>query len=140
VLDLDTALTRLHASGVSHAAKLAGERARTWLATLPPPDALIHSDLHFFNMCFADDGAIVGVFDLDDAGLDAHATELLYVHSLGSRFAATVIDAYGPIAVEDVHRAHLRTALDHIVRYGPGTERQASIVAWATAAFERLAP
>ena len=29
---------------------------------------MIHGDLHFHNMCLATDGAIVGVFDLDDAG------------------------------------------------------------------------
>ena len=111
------------------------------MAALPPADALIHGDLHFWNMCFAEDGAIVGVFDLDGVGLDAAATELLYVHSLGSRFVATALAAYGgPIDLEDVRRAHIRSALDHLITFGPGTERHASVVAWVTAALERLAP
>jgi aminoglycoside phosphotransferase (APT) family kinase protein len=137
-LDLDDALARLRATQASSAAKAAAERARAWLAAIPAPDAVIHADLHFFNMCLAEDGSIVGVFDLGDAGLDAAATELMYVHSLGSRFAALALEATGAIDVEAVRRAHLRAALDHIVGHGPGTPRHESIVAWATAAFERL--
>src|SRR5262249_11440364 len=109
------------------------------LAAIQPADAVIHGDLHFFNMCADDDGSITGVFDLGDAGLDAAATELMYVHSLGSRFAAIVLEANGEIDVDDVRRAHLRTALDHMIWHGPGTPRHASIVGWATAVFERLA-
>lgn len=139
-LDLDGAIARLQASSASDAAKAAAQRLRPWLAALPPPDAVIHSNLHFFNMCLADDGSIVGVFDLDGVGIDAAATEFLYVHSLGSRFAATAFAAYGPVDDEDVRRAHLRTALDHLLTFGPGTERHPSIVEWATAVFERLVP
>ena len=137
-LDLDEALRRVDASGVTSAAKSAAHRAREWLAAVPPPDAVIHSDLHFFNMCTADDGTIIGLFDFGDSGLDAAATELLYVHSLGSRFVATVVDAYGPIDLEHVRRAHLRAALEHLIWHGPGTPRHESIVGWVSAAFERL--
>jgi aminoglycoside phosphotransferase (APT) family kinase protein len=138
VLDLDDAIARLHASTASPAAKTAATRARSWLAAIPPVDAVIHGDLHFFNMCVDDAGSIIGVFDLGDAGLDAAATELMYVHSLGSRFAAIVLDANRDIALEDVRRAHLRTALDHLIWHGPGTLRHPSIVGWVTAVFERL--
>lgn len=62
-LDLDDAIARLHASGASPAAKVAAERVRTWLADIPAPDAVIHADLHFWNLCLNDDGSIVGVFD-----------------------------------------------------------------------------
>ncbi|HET9622957.1 MAG TPA: phosphotransferase [Kofleriaceae bacterium] len=138
-LDLDAAIARLHATTASQAAKATAARLRPWLAALPPIDAVIHGDLHFFNMCLADDGEIIGVFDVGDAGLDAAATELLYIHSLGARFAAIALDAYGPIDREAVERAHLRTALDHLIWHPPGTPRHASIVVWATAAFERMA-
>jgi aminoglycoside phosphotransferase (APT) family kinase protein len=138
-LDLDDAIARLHATTVSPVAKAAAQRARRWLAAIPPIDAVIHADLHFFNMCVDDDGSITGVFDLGDAGLDASATELMYVHSLGSRFAAIALEANPGIDVEDVRRAHLRTALDHLIWHGPGTPRHAGIVGWATAVFERLA-
>jgi aminoglycoside phosphotransferase (APT) family kinase protein len=137
-LDLDDAIARLHASTASAAAKAAAERARSWLAAIPPVDAVIHGDLHFFNMCIDDAGSITGVFDLGDAGLDAAATELLYVHSLGSRFAAIVLEANCEIDIDDVRRAHVRTALDHLIWHGPGTPRHASVVAWAEATLERL--
>ena len=140
VLDVDTGIARLHASSASRAAKEAAERARTWLATLPPPDAVIHADLHLWNLCCAEDGSIVGVFDFGDAGIDAAAQELSCAHSLASRFAAIAIDAYGPIDLEHVRRTHLRSALDHMIDHPPGTPRHESIVAWATAAFERFAP
>lgn len=139
MLDLDDAIARLHASTASPASKAAASRLRSWLAAIPPLDAVIHGDLHFFNMCLDDDGAIIGVFDVGDAGLDAAATELLYIHSLGSRFAAIALDAYGTVDVEAVERAHLRSALDHLIWHPPGTPRHASIVTWASAAFERLA-
>jgi hypothetical protein len=110
VIDLDTGIARLNASSASRAAKEAAERARTWLAALPPPDAVIHADLHLWNLCFADDGSIVGVFDVGDAGIDAAAQELSLAHSLASRFGAIAIDAYGPIDLEHVRRAHKRSA------------------------------
>ena len=112
---------------------------RAWVAAIPPPDAVIHADLHLWNICFADDGSIVGVFDLDYAGIDSAATEFLYVHAFGSRFVATALDAYGPIEVEAVWRAHVREALGHLFWHGPGTERHESIVAWVSAVLERLA-
>lgn len=138
-LDVDAAIARLDASTASPAAKRAAHAARDWLVALPPPDAVIHADLHFFNLCAAPDGTISGVFDVGDAGIDSAATELMYVHSLGSRFARIAMAAYGPIDLDQVRQAHLRTALDHLIWHGPGTPRHASIVAWATAAFERLA-
>ena len=137
-LDLDEAIARMHASTASATAKAAAERARSWLAAIPPVDAVIHADLHFFNMCVDDAGSITGVFDLGDAGLDAAATELMYVHSLGSRFAAIVLEANPDIDVEDVRRTHVRTALDHMIWHGPGTPRHASVVGWVTAVLERL--
>jgi hypothetical protein len=138
-LDVDEAIAHLQATQASVAAKRAALRARDWLATLPPLDAVIHADLHFFNLCAAADGSISGVFDAGDAGLDAAATDLMYVHSLGSRFAAIALGVYGAIDVDAVRHAHLRAALDHVLGHGPGTPRHASIVGWATAAFERLA-
>jgi len=139
-IDVDTGIAQLRTSSASRTAKQNAQRLRAWLTTLPPPDAVIHADLHLWNLCCADDGAIVGVFDLGDAGIDAAAQELSLAHSLSSRFGAIAIDAYGPVDLEHVRRAHLRMALEHMIDHPPGTERHESIVAWATAAFERLAP
>lgn len=139
-LDLDDAIARLHASSASATAKAAAERVRPWLADIPAPDAVIHADLHFWNLCLADDGSIVGVFDLDYSGIDCAATEFLYVHSLGPRFVATALGAYGDINLEDVRRAHVREALGHLYWHPPGNERHASIVGWVTAALECLVP
>jgi len=116
-------------------------RALPWLAVPPPATAVIHGDLHFHNLCLADDGTISGVFDLDDAGLDAAEADFQYVHSLGPRFVAIVVHAYGrPLDMAAIRRAHLYTAIAHILWHGPGTPRHASIVAWITAAIEALAP
>jgi hypothetical protein len=139
-LDLDDAIARLHASSASVAAKVAAERARSWLADIPAPDAVIHADLHFWNLCLGDDGSIVGVFDLDDSGIDAAATEYLYVHSLGPRFVATAVAASDDINLEDVQRAHIRAALGHLYWHPHGTERHDSIVGWVSAVLERLVP
>jgi phosphotransferase family enzyme len=137
-LDLERALACLDASDASAAAKAIARRRRTWLAAIAPPDAVIHGDLHFHNMCVAPHGAITGVFDLGDAGLDDPAIELMYIDSLGSRFAEAAITAYGTIDRDAVHRAHLRTALDHVLHHGPGMPRHASVVAWATDALEHI--
>jgi hypothetical protein len=137
-LDLDDVLARLDATHASAATKTAARRMRPWLAALPPPDAVIHGDLHFFNMCTAADGTITGVFDFGDAGIDEAATELLYVHSLGPQFVARVVEAYGDIDLEAVRRAHARVALGHLIWHPPGDERHPHIVAWVTAVLERL--
>ncbi|HEX4454767.1 MAG TPA: phosphotransferase [Kofleriaceae bacterium] len=136
--DLGDALARLHASDASPAAKAAAVRSRAWLEALPAADAAIHSDLHFFNLCVDANGTITGLFDFGDSGIDAAATELLYVHSLGADFTQCVLDAYGPIDLDDVRRAHVRTALDHLIWHGPGTQRHAEVVEWATAVLERF--
>ncbi len=113
-------------------------RSRAWIEALPAPNAVLHSDMHFFNLCVDANGAITGLFDFGDSGIDAAATELLYVHSLGAEFLQRVLDAYGPIDLDDVRRAHVRTALDHFIWHGPGTERHAEVVTWATAVLERF--
>ena len=136
-LDVDAAIASLRNADPQTAEKAAA--VRDWLVAIPPPDAVIHGDLHFHNMCVDDSGTIIGVFDLGDAGRDASATEMLYVHSLGAEFAARAIAAYNDrILLEDVHRAHLRAALGHVLDHGPGTPRHASIIAWTRAAFDRL--
>jgi len=137
-LDLDHALACLDASHASAAAKAAARRLRPWLAAIAPPDAVIHADLHFHNMCTAPDGTITGVFDLGDAGLDDPAVELMYIDSLGPQFADRALSAYGAIDRDAVRRAHARTALDHVAYHGPGTPRHAGIVQWATGVFEAL--
>src|SRR5262249_43023018 len=101
-IDIEDAIVRLVRSSASEAAKAAAVRARDWLVEIPPPDAVIHADLHFFNMCVAADGTITGVFDASDAGVDAAAQELSMLHSLGSRFATIAVDAYGSVDIDDI--------------------------------------
>ncbi|TMQ08804.1 MAG: hypothetical protein E6J91_32320 [Deltaproteobacteria bacterium] len=115
-------------------------RAMPWLAATPPATAVIHGDLHFHNLCLSADGTITGVFDLGDAGGDAPEADLQYAHSLGPRFVAVAVHAYRrPLDMNAIRRAHLRTALTHILWHGPGTPRHRSIVAWIEAAFAALA-
>jgi hypothetical protein len=136
-LDVDLAIAKLAAVAPRAIADRA-RRARDWLVAVPPIDACIHADLHFHNVVLAADGAIVGVFDVGDAGLDCAAAELLYVHSLGPRFVATTVAACGEVDLTDVGRAHVRTALGHVLCHGPGKPRHAAAVAWASDAIVHL--
>ncbi len=140
-MDLDAALVRLGGSPVERGLVERAVRARRWLAEAPPITVVVHGDLHFHNMCLATDGAITGVFDVGDAHLDGPATELHYVHSLGPRFVAGVLAAYGaPVDLELVKRAHVRTAIDHLQFVSPSAERYPSVVSWITAVIEHLIP
>jgi aminoglycoside phosphotransferase (APT) family kinase protein len=134
-LNLDDVIARLAAKEAATVT-----RARRWIEALPPPNAVIHGDLHFHNMCAATDGTITGVFDADDAGIDDAATEFLYIHSLGAQFVERAVAAYGEVDLEDVRRAHVRTALGHLLWHGPGTPRHDGIVAWVSSVLERLVP
>jgi len=139
-LDFDAVLERLRVVDSTKTLHRAALRSRAWLEAVPAPDALIHGDLHFFNLCCAEDGTIIGVFDLGHAGIDATATELLYVHSLGRAFVELAIDAYGPVDLRDVARAHVRIALDHLEWHGPGTPRHDAIIEWISTALDELCP
>lgn len=136
--DLDAAIDILATTSAPPHVVAAVTRARAWLIAPPVPTAVIHGDLHFFNMCLASDGAVVGVFDLDDSATDAAETELHYVHSLGPRFVARALAAYGAHDRRAVERAHLRIAIGHLLWHGPKSERHAAIVGWICAAVEHL--
>ncbi|TMQ23588.1 MAG: aminoglycoside phosphotransferase family protein [Deltaproteobacteria bacterium] len=140
-MDIDAALAALRDDPSVTAATIeAVARAMPWLAATPPATAVIHGDLHFHNLCLSADGTITGVFDLGDAGGDAPEADLQYAHSLGPRFVAVAVHAYRrPLDMNAIRRAHLRTALTHILWHGPGTPRHRSIVAWIEAAFAALA-
>jgi aminoglycoside phosphotransferase (APT) family kinase protein len=110
-----------------------------WLVADTAASVVIHGDLHFHNLCTAEDGTITGVFDVGDAGADAPETDLQYVHSLGPRFVSIAVAAYGrPLDMASIRRAHLRTALDHILWHRQGMPRHASVVAWIAVAFDKL--
>lgn len=139
-MDIDAALAALRGDPSVPAATIdAVARARPWLAAVPDATAVVHGDLHFHNLCIAADGTITGVFDVGDAGRDAPETDLQYAHSLGPRFVAIATRAYGrPLDVGAIRRAHLRTALTHILWHGPDTPRHPSIIAWIAATFDEL--
>jgi aminoglycoside phosphotransferase len=140
-MDLDAALVRLAESPIERGHVERAVRARRWIAEPSPITVVVHGDLHFHNMCLAADGTIMGVFDVGDAHLDGPATELHYVHSLGPRFVAGVLDAYGaPVDIERVKRAHVRTAIDHLQFVPPSAERYPSIIRWIAAVIEHLVP
>lgn len=144
-IDLDDVERRLAAYRASAASIAAFAKAAAWLADTPPTDAVLHGDLHFHNMCLADDGRIIGVFDVDAAALGSRWTDLQYVHSLGPRFVAIASAAYertSGTAVDDdaVRRAHLHTALGHLQWHVPGTPRHASVLAWVNQALIACVP
>jgi len=139
-VDLEAALALFHETDAPPSAKAKAAASRAWITALRPADAVVHADMHLWNLCFAEDGTIIGVFDLDLAGLDYAAQELLYIHAFGSRFVARTLDAYGAIELETVRHAHVREAVGHLLFHGPGTERHPSIVRWVTAALDAFAP
>ncbi|MEM1413527.1 MAG: phosphotransferase [Myxococcota bacterium] len=117
--------------------------ALPWLLATPPGDTLVHRDLHFHNMVVDEDGTILGVFDLGDAGVDAAAAEMLYIHGLGPRFVAGVLDAYArergtPLRLEDVERMHLRTAIAHLDFFAPDHAHHPAILGWIAHALDHL--
>jgi aminoglycoside phosphotransferase (APT) family kinase protein len=139
-MDVDAALAALRRDPHAPAATIdLVARALPWLADAPAATAVIHGDLHFHNLCIAADGEITGVFDVGDAGRDRAETDFHYAHSLGPRFVAIATRAYGrPLDDAAIRRAHLRTALTHILWNGPGTPRHPTILAWIAATFDSL--
>jgi hypothetical protein len=140
-MDLDAALDRLRATSVPRELVEKAERERAWIAEGPANSVIVHGDLHFHNMCLAQDGSIIGVFDLGDAHADGPESEFHYVHSLGPRFVEIATAAYGaPLDGEAVRRAHVRTALGHLEWVGHDSPRHPSIISWVTAVLTRLVP
>ena len=140
-MDLDAAFARLRATAIDRALVAKAQAQRAWIADGPAPTCVVHGDLHFHNMCLAEDGSIIGVFDVGDAHLDGPASEFHYIHSLGPRFVATAITAYGAALDEDaIRRAHVRTALGHLEWVGPDSPRYPAIISWVTAVVASLVP
>lgn len=137
-LEVDAALAALAASAASEDAKRIAAKRRDWIAAVAAPDAVIHGDLHFHNMCTDAGGTITGVWDLGGAGHDTAMNELLYIGSLGREFAACVIAAYGSVDRDAIDRAHVRVALGHVLDHRPGMPRHDAVVAWAEAVLEAL--
>jgi hypothetical protein len=134
-LDVDLALSLLEASSTSAIVRRKAQRVRDWLASAPAIDAVVHGNLRLASLCASGSGCVVGVFDLDEAGLDEAAGELRYAHSLGSRFAGIAASA-AKLELGAVVRVHLRCVLAHVVRHGPKSPKRGSIIDWASAAFE----
>lgn len=134
-LDVDLALALLEASAASSRAKAKAKRLRDALAFELPPDAVIHGELKLANIYVSDD-AIVGVANLETAGVAYAATELGHTYWLGSRFASLALAAYGEVDVTGTRLAFLRQLLTGLVKNAPRTALHAAYVEWASAAFE----
>ncbi len=71
--------------------------------------------------------------------LDAPESEFHYVHSLGPRFVEIALAAYGgPLDVTHVRRAHVRTALGHLVFITEDSPRWPAMLSWNTAVLTHL--
>ncbi len=139
--DVEACLDLLHARAPELGRR--AEVARPWLLATPPGDTLVHRDLHFHNMVLEENGTIAGVFDLGDAGVGAPSDEMLYIHGLGPRFVERVLAAYArergtALPLEDVERAHLRTAIAHLGLHGPDHPRHPAILGWIAHALDHL--
>lgn len=115
------------------------EEVRERLMNQPGADVVVHGDLHFHNMVLAEDGRILGVFDVGDAGIAHAASELQYAHSLGPRFVEHALRAYSrcraPVDEEEVLCAHLRSALGHLLWFPPESPRHKGILRWIEGAL-----
>lgn len=139
--ELDAALAKLRGTPIARALVDKAGRARSWIAKTPEPSCIVHGDLHFHNMCLADDGSIIGVFDIGDAHADGPESEFHYVHSLGPRFVELALEAYGaPLDVEHIRRAHVRTALGHLLFIDESSPRWPAMLSWNTAVLTHLVP
>ncbi len=139
--ELDAALVQLRTTSIARELVDKAERARAWIAEGPPVTTVIHGDLHFHNMCLAEDGSIIGVFDIGDAHVDGAESEFHYVHSLGPRFVEIALAAYGsPLDEVAIRRAHVRTALGHLLFVPPDSPRWPAMVGWNTAVLTHLVP
>ena len=137
--ELDAALAKLRTTSIACELIDKAERARSWIAEGPAPSCIVHGDLHFHNMCLAEDGSITGVFDIGDAHVDGPESEFHYVHSLGPRFVELALEAYGaPLDVEHIRRAHVRTALGHLLFVAEDSPRWPRMLSWNTAVLTHL--
>jgi len=90
---------------------------------LPPPARLVvvHGDLYFRHLLVSRDGALTGVIDWGDLGRAGPSVDLQLAWSfLPADGRADFLDAYGPVAEEDLVRARV-LALFHcgiVAAYG----------------------
>jgi aminoglycoside phosphotransferase (APT) family kinase protein len=110
---------------------------RRWFAALPADPVVALRDLQMHNVAVdSATGALLGLFDFDDAGVAHRLEDFKYLPSFGRRFTDLALSAYrdagGPsLDVADVWRFHALSALEHFLFVPEGTERWREIVAWS---------
>jgi len=117
---------------------------RRWFAALPDDPVVAVRDLQMHNVAVdPESGALLALFDFDDAGVAHRLEDFKYLPSFGRRFTAMALSAYAdaggpPLASSDVWRFHVLSALEHFLFVPEGTERWREIVAWSTESLQRI--
>jgi aminoglycoside phosphotransferase (APT) family kinase protein len=117
---------------------------REWLAALPDDPVIALRDMQMHNMAVdSAAGALVGIFDFDDAGIAHRLEDFKYVPSFGVAFARVTLEAYsaagGPrLGLDDVGRFHVLSALEHFTFVDDASPRWTAIIDWSRAALDRF--
>jgi hypothetical protein len=117
---------------------------RAWFAGVPDEPALAVRDLQMHNVAVdPSTGALLALFDFDDAGVAHRLEDFKYLPSFGRRFTNLALAAYADaggaaLSLADVWRFHALSALEHFLFVPEGSERWREIVAWSTESLRQL--
>jgi aminoglycoside phosphotransferase (APT) family kinase protein len=114
---------------------------RQWFVALAHAPVLAHRDVHAHNLAVdQDSGALVGLFDFEEAAVAHRAEDFKYLPSFGPTFTEVAVDAYAgaggcPPSTEQVGRFHFLAALEHFLFFDEDSPRWPQIVAWSRRAL-----
>jgi hypothetical protein len=141
---LDAVDTELSPHKEAEKIRVALPGIRRWFAALPPDLAFCHRDIQAYNFTIDQKtGALLGLFDIEDAGVDHRAEDLKYLPSYGMTFTSLALEVYNQAAktkvtMEEVGYFHILSALEHFLFISRERPRWPGIVDWSLAAIEKF--
>jgi Ser/Thr protein kinase RdoA (MazF antagonist) len=117
---------------------------KRWFAALPLDLVFCHRDIQAYNFTIdKNTGALLGLFDIEDAGIEHRAEDLKYLPSYGMTFTSLALQAYNQAAktnvtMEEVGYFHTLSALEHFLFISRERTRWPQIVDWSLAAIEKF--
>jgi aminoglycoside phosphotransferase (APT) family kinase protein len=115
-----------------------------WFTALEPVPVLAHRDVHAHNIAVdSGSGALLGIFDFEDAAVGHRADDFKFFPSFGMTFTVIAIEAYAraggmPLTLEDVVRFHALAALEHFLHFTSENARWTQIVEWSRHAVRHV--
>lgn len=116
---------------------------KRWFGGLERLPALCHRDIQSYNFVVAEDGALLGLFDFEDAAVAHRAEDLKYFISYGIPFTEVALEAYSaaggaPLSLETIGYFHALSALEHFLFIPKEHPRWPHIVRWTRDALEHF--